>query len=68
MKIEITKTRDLDALSRIVKPGDVLESPKDAPEELLQAYVNNGIARDISEPDNSKSKIHNSKLPSPGGE
>lgn len=47
MKIEFIAPRDLDALSRSVMPGDVLESPKDAPEELLQAYVGNGIAREI---------------------
>ena len=44
MKIEFTKPRELVDLARTVKPGDLLESPKDAPEELLRAYVQNGIA------------------------
>ena len=49
MKITFTKFRDLDALSRTVRPGDTMESPADAPEELLRAYVNNGIATESKE-------------------
>jgi hypothetical protein len=45
MKIEFTKSRQLDAISRTVKPGDVLESSATIPEALLQAYVSNGIAK-----------------------
>ena len=57
MKIEFTTSRDLDALSRTVKPGDVLESSPDIPEEVLQAYGGNGIARDISAPVNPVTKV-----------
>ena len=67
MRIEFTKHQELLDIGRSVKPGDVLESPKDAPEELLQAYVNNNIAIDVSSIDNSKSKTQNSK-PISGGE
>jgi hypothetical protein len=44
MKIKFTEHRHLDALSRTVTPGDTLESPTDAPADLLQAYVDNGVA------------------------
>jgi hypothetical protein len=47
MKIEFTQHRQLDALSHTVLPGDTLQSP-DVPDELMQAYVNNGIAKDIT--------------------
>lgn len=62
MKIEITKPRHLNSLNRTVKPGDILESPADASEKLLQVYVDNGIARilttspprkDVHEPQNT---------------
>ena len=49
MKITITQHREL-IPGRIVKPGDVLESPKDGSEEALQAYVNNQIATMAIEP------------------
>lgn len=68
MKIKFTKHRDLDALSRVVKPGDTLESSANIPESLLQAYVDNDIAEEV-EPtaSNSELKIQSSKLQS-GGE
>jgi hypothetical protein len=47
MKVEITKTKRLEDLNRTVAPGTVLESPKDAPEPMLRAYVNNGIAKEL---------------------
>lgn len=43
MKITFTQHREL-AGGRIVRPGDTLESPRDASEELLAAYITNGIA------------------------
>jgi hypothetical protein len=59
MKIEFTKFRTLDTIARTVKPGDTLESPKDAPDELLRAYVTNGIARDITPSLKSAPKVEN---------
>jgi len=50
MKIEFTASKELIDLARTVKPGDTLEAPKDAPEELLQAYVDNGIAKTLPPP------------------
>jgi hypothetical protein len=50
MKIEFTDHRELIDIGRTVKHGDVLESPLDAPEDLLQAYVSNGIARNLPPP------------------
>lgn len=47
MKIEFTQSKELIDLSRTVKVGDTLVSPADAPEELLRAYVTNGIAREV---------------------
>lgn len=47
MKVEFKRPGELVDLSRTVKRGDILESPQDAPEELLQAYVNNGIAKTL---------------------
>jgi hypothetical protein len=47
MKIEFTQYRTLDEISRTVKPGETLQSP-DVPDRLMQAYVRNGIALDIS--------------------
>lgn len=43
MKIRFTQHREL-ASGKIVQPGDTLESPKDGSDELLQAYVDNGVA------------------------
>jgi hypothetical protein len=43
MKIKFTQLREL-ADGRIVNLGDTLESPKDGSDELMQAYVDNGIA------------------------
>lgn len=43
MKIRIIQHREL-AGGKIVQPGDMLESPKDGSDELLQAYVDNCIA------------------------
>lgn len=43
MQITFTQYREL-AGGRIVRPGDTLEAPRDASEELLAAYVANGIA------------------------
>lgn len=48
MKIEFTEHRNLDELGRIVKPGEVIESSETVSKDLLQAYVNNGIAREIT--------------------
>lgn len=60
MKITFIENRTLDALNRTVSIGDTLESSDSVPEELLQAYVSNGIA--VEAPDNSKFKIQNSTL------
>lgn len=43
MKIVFTQHRELTD-GKTVKPGDTLETSKAAPDELLQAYVNNGVA------------------------
>jgi hypothetical protein len=43
MKITFTQHREI-VNGRIVKPGDTLESPKDATDEQLQAYVDNEVA------------------------
>ncbi|OHD20428.1 MAG: hypothetical protein A2Y38_26335 [Spirochaetes bacterium GWB1_59_5] len=48
MKITFTQHRSL-AGGKTVNPGDTLESPKDGPDELLQAYVINGIALEAVE-------------------
>lgn len=45
MKIQITQRRELP--SGKVKPGDILEAPKDGTEEELRAYVQNGIAIEV---------------------
>jgi hypothetical protein len=45
MKITFTAHRDLDAIARTVAPGDTLESSATITEALLQAYVDNGIAK-----------------------
>ena len=47
MKIEFTQYRKLDDLSKTVAPGVTMESPADAPEELLRAYITNGIAKEV---------------------
>lgn len=43
MKIQFTQRRELSG-GRKVAPGDTLQAPQDAPEDLLQSYVDNGIA------------------------
>jgi hypothetical protein len=57
MKIEFIKHRHLNSLSRTVKPGEVIESSSSIPESLLLAYVNNGIAKDISKESGVKSEV-----------
>jgi hypothetical protein len=47
MKIEFTENQELIDLARTVNRGDTLVSPSDAPEELLQSYVANGIAKEV---------------------
>jgi hypothetical protein len=42
MKIIFTQRRELPG--RKVKPGDIMEAPRDGSDELLRAYVTNGIA------------------------
>lgn len=48
MKIEFTQFQELVDLARTVKPGDTIESSEDIPEALLNAYVQNGIAKIVS--------------------
>jgi hypothetical protein len=49
MKIKFTEHREL-AGGKTVKPGDEFESPRDGSDDLLQAYINNGIAVDVFSP------------------
>ncbi len=72
MKIEFISHRDLLELARTVKPGDTLESPTDAQEELLQAFVNNGIAKILPDMSASDTAEESESSPDPqnsaGGE
>ena len=57
MKIEFTKHRHLNSLSRTVTPGEILESSNTISESLLLAYVSNGIAKQVIIPDKPASKV-----------
>lgn len=48
MKVEITKHRYLNSLSRAVVPGEILDSGNGIPETLLATYISNGIAKEIT--------------------
>jgi hypothetical protein len=69
MKIEFTESRELLELGRTVGAGDVLESSDTIPEELLWAYVDNGIAIDkTSEVLKTSEVYHIDSESTPGGE
>lgn len=54
MKIVFTQFRDLEGSGRIVKPGDTMESTDPAEVATMQAYVQNGIATEVVDKQQTK--------------